>query len=82
MPDELLVALIDTLKMAPMSADCSPARFIFLILQKAKARLNPHLFAGNEGKTMRAPVCAIIGTDREFFERLPRLSFGDIAEII
>lgn len=72
-PDALLVALIDTLKMAPTSANCSPGRFIFVKSQKAKERLKPHLSAGNQEKTMRAPVCAIIGTDREFFEHLPRL---------
>ena len=72
-PGELLVALIDTMKMAPTSANCSPARFIFLKSQQAKERLKPHLSAGNQEKTMMAPVCAIIGTDQEFFEHLPRL---------
>ena len=41
--------------------------------QAAKERLKPHLSEGNRDKTMRAPVCAIIGYDLDFYEHLPKL---------
>lgn len=72
-PDELLKRLVDILKMGPTSANCSPARIVFVKSKEAKARLEPHLSEGNHDKTMSAPVCAIIATDYEFYEKLPEL---------
>jgi len=72
-PDSLLHQLVDTLKMGPTSANCSPARFVFVKSKEAKERLKPHLSEGNRDKTMQAPVCAIIGYDLEFYEHLPKL---------
>jgi 3-hydroxypropanoate dehydrogenase len=72
-PDSLLHELVDTLKMGPTSANCSPARFVFVKSEDAKERLKPHLSDGNRDKTMQAPVCAIIGYDLEFYEHLPKL---------
>ena len=72
-PDALLHRLVDVLKMGPTSANCSPARFIFVKSKEAKERLKPFLSEGNREKTMQAPVCAIIGYDLEFYEQLPKL---------
>ena len=72
-PDSLLVRLVDTLKMGPTSANCSPARFVFVKSAEAKKRLEPFLSSGNREKTMSAPVTAIIGHDLEFYEHLPKL---------
>lgn len=72
-PDELLRDVIDLAKMAPTSANCSPARFIFVQSAEAKERLKPHLSEGNVKKTMAAPVTAIIALDSEFYEHLPQL---------
>ncbi len=72
-PDSLLHQLVDTLKMGPTSGNCSPARFVFVKSEEAKARLKPHLSEGNRDKTMQAPVCTIIGYDLEFYEHLPKL---------
>lgn len=69
----LLHELIDTLKMAPTSANCQPGRFVFVTSAEGKALLKPHLSAGNRDKTMAAPVCVIIGQDMTFYERLPQL---------
>jgi 3-hydroxypropanoate dehydrogenase len=41
--------------------------------QEAKAKLAPFLSEGNRAKTMAAPVTAIIATDHEFYEQLPKL---------
>jgi len=72
-PDTLLHEIVDLAKLGPTSANSSPARLLFVKSQEAKARLKPHLSAGNVAKTMRAPACAIIGYDLEFHEHLPRL---------
>ena len=72
-PDSLLNRLVDTLKMGPTSANCSPARFVFVKSKEAKERLKPHLSEGNRDKTMQAPVCAIVGYDLDFYEHLLQL---------
>jgi 3-hydroxypropanoate dehydrogenase len=72
-PDALLRQIIDHMKWAPTSANCSPARFIFVKSPEAKARLKPHLSPGNVEKTMAGPATAIIGYDLNFYEYLPRL---------
>ena len=72
-PDELLHRLVDVLKLGPTSANCSPARFLFVKSKEGKERLKPHLSEGNREKTMQAPVCTIVGYDLEFYEHLPKL---------
>ena len=71
--DDLLRQLVDVLKMGPTSANCSPARFVFVKSAEAKARLKPHLMDGNVEKTMAAPVTAIIATNYRFYDSLPML---------
>jgi len=66
-PDSLLKELVDIMKMGPTSANCSPARIIF-VKSTAKERLKLHLEEANKEKTMQAPVCAIIGYDLKFYE--------------
>ncbi len=79
-PDELLRRLVDILKMGPTSANCSPARFVFIKSQAAKDRLKPHLSSGNTEKTMTAQVTAIIGYDLEFYDHLEKLFPHDDAK--
>ena len=71
--DELLHRLYDTLRMAPTSMNCSPARIVFVKSKAAKEKLMPALMEGNRAKTMAAPVTAIIGYDTRFYEHLPKL---------
>ncbi|NUU04120.1 malonic semialdehyde reductase [Herbaspirillum robiniae] len=71
--DEQLRRLYDLMKMAPTSANCSPARIVFLRSAQAKERLRPALSAGNVEKAMSAPVVAVIGYDTQFHELLPQL---------
>lgn len=73
LPDTLLRQIVDHMKWGPTSANCSPARFIFVKSPEAKARLKPHLSPGNVEKTMAAPATAIIAYDLNFYEYLPRL---------
>ncbi|RME99211.1 MAG: malonic semialdehyde reductase, partial [Alphaproteobacteria bacterium] len=72
-PDAVLKELVEIMKMGPTSANCSPARILFVKSREAKERLKPHLAEGNRDKTMAAPVCAIIGNDHAFYEQLPEL---------
>ncbi|MBF0094023.1 MAG: malonic semialdehyde reductase [Alphaproteobacteria bacterium] len=72
-PDETLRALHDLFKMPPTSANCQPARVVFVKSPEAKARLKPALLPGNLDKTMAAPVTAIIAHDTRFHEWLPKL---------
>jgi 3-hydroxypropanoate dehydrogenase len=72
-PDTLLHELVDLLKLGPTSANCSPARFLFVKSREAKLKLRPHLSEGNVAKTMAAPVCAIVAYDLDFYEHLPQL---------
>jgi len=69
----LMQAVYDLTKWGPTSANCSPARFVFVSSAEAKERLKPHLSEGNREKTMTAPCCVIIGYDMEFYEKLPQL---------
>ncbi len=71
--DDVLRDLYDLMKWGPTSANCSPARILFLRTPQAKQRLLPALSAGNVDQTMAAPVTAIIGYDAKFYEQLPRL---------
>ncbi|MFA6289030.1 MAG: malonic semialdehyde reductase [Opitutaceae bacterium] len=71
--DDLLHQLYNLMKWGPTSANCCPARILFLRTHEAKERLRPALMAGNVEKTMTAPVVAIIAFDSKFYEQLPRL---------
>jgi len=71
--DEQLHAIYDLMKYGPTSANCSPARIVFVRSRQAKERLRPALSASNLEKTMAAPVTAIVAYDLEFYEKLPRL---------
>lgn len=72
-PIDLLHRLYDHAKMAPTSANSSPARFVFLTTDAAKKRLASCLSPGNLDKTMAAPVVVIVAMDLEFYEHLPTL---------
>ncbi|MBY0510953.1 MAG: malonic semialdehyde reductase [Rhodospirillaceae bacterium] len=70
---DLLRRVYDLAKMGPTSANCSPARFIFVISKDGKEKLKPAVSEGNLEKTMAAPITAIIGYDTKFYDLLPEL---------
>ena len=72
-PDATLRALYELLKWGPTSANCSPARFLFVRSAPAKDKLIACLSLGNVQKVKEAPVTAIIGMDMAFHEKLPFL---------
>jgi 3-hydroxypropanoate dehydrogenase len=72
-PVEILRRAYELTRLAPTSANASPARFVFLTTSSAKARLQPALAPMNVEKTMTAPATVIIAWDTEFHEKLPKL---------
>ncbi len=72
-PDDTLRALFEILKYGPTSANCSPARFLFLRTPDAKDRLSAALSSANKEKTITAPVVVIVAQDPKFHDHLPRL---------
>lgn len=71
--DDVLQQLYDLMKYGPTSANCCPARILFLRTREAKERLRPALSPGNVDKTMQAPVTAIVAYDLQFFEQAAKL---------
>lgn len=71
--EHILRTIWDTARMGATSANCSPARIVFVQSAEAKEKLKPFLADGNVEKTMTAPVTAIIGHDMAFYESLPKL---------
>ncbi|MGG5575023.1 malonic semialdehyde reductase [Vibrio diazotrophicus] len=59
--------------LGPTSANCSPARFVFITSDEGKQRLAPTLSSGNLEKTMTAPVTILVAYDRKFYDALPTL---------
>lgn len=72
-PAQTLKELYRLTRMAPTSANGSPARFVFLTTDEAKQRLLPALAPMNVEKTRTAPVTVLIAWDTEFHEQLPKL---------
>jgi 3-hydroxypropanoate dehydrogenase len=72
-PDALLHQVYELAKMGPTSANCSPARFVFVRTREGKEKLRPALSSANVDKTMKAPVTVIVAEDTLFFDQLPRL---------
>jgi 3-hydroxypropanoate dehydrogenase len=71
--EETLRDLYRVMHFGPTSMNCQPLRVLFLTGQAAKERLKPALMPGNQEKTMKAPVVAVLGYDTEFYEHLPRM---------
>lgn len=71
-PDSLLKQVVELAQLGPTSANCQPARIVFVKTPEAKERLKPFLSEGNRDKTISAPVCAILAHDLEFYENLTR----------
>jgi 3-hydroxypropanoate dehydrogenase len=71
--ETLLRAVYDLARMGPTSANCSPARFVFVTTEAGREKLKPFLAPTNVAKVMTAPVTVIIGQDMKFYDKLPQL---------
>ena len=65
--------LYDHLKWGPTSANCCPARFVWVRNAQGKAKLAALAMEPNRPKILAAPVTVIIAHDLAFPETLPRL---------
>lgn len=72
-PETVLYQLYDLIKVGSTSANCSPARFVFITSDEAREKLKPCLSSGNIQQTMSAPCTVIVAYDDEFYEQLPTL---------
>jgi nitroreductase len=71
--DAQLQRIFDLMIMAPTSANCAPARIVFVKSREQADLLASCVMPGNFDKVRTAPVTAIIGMDMEFYEQLPKL---------
>jgi 3-hydroxypropanoate dehydrogenase len=71
--DATLHAVYELMRWGPTSANCCPARILFLRSAAGKQRLAPALSQGNLAKTMAAPVTAVVAYDLDFADKVPRL---------
>lgn len=77
--NELLKRVYDSMRMGPTSANCSPARIVFVTSKEGKEKLKPALSGGNLAKTLAAPVTAIIAYDLHFYEKMGQLFPHDLS---
>jgi 3-hydroxypropanoate dehydrogenase len=66
-------AIWELMKFGPTSANCLPARLVWVSSPEAKAKLAAQAAETNQAKILAAPVTVIIGMDMEFYEQLPEL---------
>ncbi|MEU3664604.1 malonic semialdehyde reductase [Streptomyces sp. NPDC032940] len=71
--DEQVRAIYDLVKYGPTAFNQSPLRVTLVRSPEARERLVKHMAEGNQRKTATAPLVAILSTDNEFHEELPRL---------
>jgi 3-hydroxypropanoate dehydrogenase len=65
--------IYELLKWGPTSANCSPARFVWVRSADGKATLAGLAAEPNKAKILQAPVTVIIGHDLDFADKLPEL---------
>jgi len=71
--EQQLRELYDLVKLGPTSANCCPARFVWVTSAEAKGKLAALAMPANAPKILAAPVTVIVGYDLDFAEQLPRL---------
>ncbi len=71
--EETLRKLYELVKMGPTSANCCPARFVFVRSAAGKDKLLPCVSSGNAEKTATAPCTVIVAYDKRFYDQLPTL---------
>ena len=72
-PETLMRSVYDLTKWGPTSANCSPARFVFIGSPEGKARIKPYVAESNLEKTMTAPWIVVVATDPTYYSKIPEL---------
>ncbi|WP_137167457.1 malonic semialdehyde reductase [Salinimonas lutimaris] len=70
---QILSQLYALVKVGSTSANCSPARFVFITSEQGREKLKPCLSSGNVEQTMTAPCTVIVAYDEQFYNELPTL---------
>jgi len=65
--------IYDLLRWGPTSANCCPARFVWVRSTEGKAKLAGLALEKNRPKILAAPLTVIIGNDLDFADALPKL---------
>lgn len=71
--EDQLRELYDLLKLGPTSANCCPARFVWVRSPEGKDKLAALAMPANAQKILAAPVTVIIGHDLDFARHMPTL---------
>src|SRR5271154_6807729 len=71
--DATVREVYDLMKWGPTSANCSPARFVWVRSAGGKATLAGLAAEPNKRKILQAPITVIIGHDLDFAGKLPTL---------
>ena len=71
--EQTVRALYNLVSWGPTSANCAPARYVFISSDAGKERLKPCLSENNLDRVLAAPVAVLIGYDTHFYELLPKL---------
>jgi 3-hydroxypropanoate dehydrogenase len=71
--ERLVRGLYELLKWGPTSANCGPARFVWVRSPEGKAKLAGLALEKNQPKILGAPLTVIIGNDVGFADALPKL---------
>jgi 3-hydroxypropanoate dehydrogenase len=66
-------SVFDLMKLGPTSANCSPARFVFVRSKAAKTRLSNCVSKNNRVKVEQSAMTVLIGMDAAFADKLPYL---------
>ncbi|MFZ0269796.1 malonic semialdehyde reductase [Caulobacter sp.] len=72
-PEPVLRELYDLVKFGPTAANSTPARFVFVQSDAAKAKLAAVSSGSNGAKILKAPVTVIVGYDLDFPQTLDKL---------
>ncbi|MDP9083494.1 MAG: malonic semialdehyde reductase [Pseudomonadota bacterium] len=72
--ERLIREIYDLLKWGPTSANCCPARFVWVRSADGKTKLASLAMDSNRAKILAAPLTVIIGNDLSFADMLPKLS--------
>lgn len=70
---ELVERIYALASLGPTSANSSPARFVWVTSTQGKADLAAMADPGNARKVLAAPVCVIVGKDKDFARHMPYL---------
>jgi 3-hydroxypropanoate dehydrogenase len=73
LPEETWRRLYELVRHGPTVANLSPARFVFVTSEAAKARLLPHLSEANRAKSAVAPAIVIVAYDLDFAAKAAEL---------